>query len=358
MLLNYIVIALRNLSRQKLYTTINLFGLAIGLSCGVIALSIIYHEYSYNRFHPLAKQTYRILRERISNGQKQVRWLTSGALARTLEDEIPEIELASKNRLYDVNVRYEDRTHLLKQGHVDDNFFKLFHFPVIAGTLSTLKEPYNIAITQRAARQLFGADDPMGKTISLQERYYGGIYTVGAVLQTPLATSSIQFDLIHQTDGRTEEAIFDWTGWQGRVQQAGIETFVRLRPDVDPQGLEKKISDIIERHMGADTRQTLTYRLQPLLRLHLYSLKDYGLPTGGNITTLYLFVAIALLILSIASINFVNLATARASARAREVALRKVVGALRGQIIRQFLIESTLLSLFALVFARPVHASY
>lgn len=354
MFFNYLIIAIRNLLRQKLYALINLFGLAIGLACCVIALSIIYHEYSYDRFHPQADRTYRILRERISNDQKQVHWRTSGALARTLEDEIPEIERATKNRIYEANVSHADQKQRLRQGHVDDNFFTVFHFPFIQGNASVLKQPYHIAITQHAAKRLFGNTDPIGKVVTIEERYYGGDYTISGILQDPPPNSTIQFDLIHQTNGRTEEATFDWTQWQGRVQQAGIETFIQLRPDANLTNLENKISDIIERHMGTEVRQILTYRLQSLLRIHLYSLQDYNLPTSGNINTLYLFAAIALLILAIVSINFINLSTARATGRAREVALRKVVGALRGQITKQFLGESTLLAFIALLLAIPI----
>ncbi|MDA0708635.1 MAG: ABC transporter permease [bacterium] len=354
MLIYYLTLAARKLWREKLYAIINLFGLSLGLACCVIASSIIYHEYQFDRFHLGAEQTYRVLRERASNNQSQVRWLTSGALARTLEEEIPEIDLASKNRLYDVSVRTEQRSQILRQGHVDDQFFKLFNFPLVQGDLASLGEPYHIAITQRAAHRLFGLSDPLGKVLVIQERYYGGSYTISAVLKDPPPTSSIQFDLLHQTPGRTQEAQFDWDGWQSLVQQAGIETYVRLRPGVDPLVLEEKLSGIIARHMGEDVRRILRYRLQPLLRLHLHSMRDYGLATGGSIDTLYLFAAIALLILGIAAVNFINLSTAQALGRAREMALRKVAGAQRWQLISQLLTESTVISILALALAVPI----
>ena len=196
--------------------------------------------------------------------------------------------------------------------------------------------------------------DPIGKVITIRERYYGGDYTVAAVLQTPPRFSSLQFDLLHFTNGRTVEAIFDWTEWRGLVQQAGIETFVRLRDGIDAGEFEAKMSGVIERHMGADVRRILSFRLQPLSRLHLYGVQDYNLPSDGNVQMLYLFAAIAVLVLAIAAINFVNLATARSMYRAREVGMRKVVGARRGQLMQQFLCETVLLALLAVVIAVPI----
>ncbi len=351
MIHNYFLIAMRNLLRQKRYAFINLFGLAIGLSCCVIALVIIHHEYSYDRFHPQADRIYRVLRERSSNDDTQVRWLTDGALARALEAEIPEVAHATKNRIYPVVVRHKDHALELEQGQIDENFFAVFNFPFVTGNADLLKQPYHIAITQEAAKRLFGQVDPVGQTVTLQERYYGGDYTIVAILKNPPVPSSIQFDLLHMTNGRTEEANLDWNGWQSRVQQAGIETFVLFREGVDTQILETKISGIIERHMGLDVRKNLSYRLQPLLRLHLYGLRDYNLSSSGSIDTLYLFAGIALLVLIIASINFVNLSTARSAGRAREVGLRKVIGANRGQLIGQFLGESIFLALLSLLFA-------
>ena len=354
MLSNYFTIACRNLWSHKRDTLINLLSLIVGLSCCVMAIVIIHCEMSYDRFHPDMHRIYRVLRERVSNEQTQVRWLTSGALARTLEDEMPEVELASKNRIYPVVVRYEDRELTLAQGQVDDQFFELFHFPFLAGDASVLLRPYRIAITQSAAERLFGEADPIGKVIAIRERYYGGDYTVAAVLQTPPRFSSIQFDLLHFTNGRTQEAIFDWTQWRGLVQQAGIETFVRLRDGVDAGEFEEKMSGVIERYMGADVRRILSFRLQPLARLHLYGVRDYNLSSGGDVQMLYLFAAIAVLVLAIAAINFVNLATARSMYRAHEVGMRKVVGARRGQLVQQFLCETVLLALLAVVIAVPL----
>ena len=351
---NYFTIACRNLWSHKRDTLINLLSLIVGLSCCVMAIVIIHYEMSYDRFHPDVHRIYRVLRERVSNEQTQVRWLTSGALARAIEAEMPEVELASKNRIYPVVVRFEDRELTLVQGQVDDRFFELFHFPFAIGDADVLEQPYRVAITQSAAEKLFGKADPIGKVITVRERYYGGDYTVAAVLQTPPRSSSLQFDLLHFTNGRTQEAIFDWTLWQGRVQQAGIETFVRLRDGVQSGEFEAKLSGVIERHMGADVRRILSYRLQPLARLHLYGVQDYNLSSGGNVHVLYLFAAIAVLVLAIAAINFVNLATARSMYRAREVGMRKVVGARRGQLIQQFLCETVLLALLALIIAIPI----
>ena len=176
-------------------------------------------------------------------------------------------------------------------------------------------------------------------------------YKITGVLDDPPSNSSIRFDLLHATGPRTDEGQFDWTEWQRRVQQAGIRTFILLRKGHSPRELEDRLPAFIERHMGEDVRKILAYRLQPLRRWHLHSRADYGLAGGGDIRSLYIFAAIATLILLIACINFVNLATARSAGRAREVGMRKVLGARRGQLAAQFLAESALVVLPALALA-------
>ena len=277
MFANYLTITVRNLTRHKLYSLINIFGLSVGIVAGIIALIFIQHETSYDAFHTKADRTYRILRERGEGSKRNIRWLTSGDLARAIESDYPQIEKASKSRFYGINVRESGHAWRLQQGHIDANFLDIFDFPFVAGSRETaFTTPNTVVITENAAGRLFGDTDPIGKTITFEERYYGGDYTITGVLKQIPKNSSIQFDVLHQTEPVHEQGIQDWTIWQPRVQNAGIQTFVLLNNDISPSNLESILPDFIRHHMGDDARQTITYRLQPLLRWHLYSQADYG----------------------------------------------------------------------------------
>lgn len=347
MFFNYATIAVRNLTRHKLYSLINIFGLAIGLSASMIALLFIQHELGYDTFHAKSDRIYRILRERGQADRRMVSWLTSGALARAIEADHPQVERASKSRLYTVTVRDGDRVHGLVQGHVDDQFFDLFDFPFVSGSESDLSRPYTAAITRRTADLFFPGQDPIGRTITIEERYYGGDYTITSILEDPPTNSSIQFDLIHKTEPVAQEGKLDWTTWQPRVQQANIQTFVLLGDGQDPEAFESQLPAFLERHMGEEARSVLTYRLQPLLDWHLYSAVDYRMAATGDINQVIAFAVVAGFVLLIACVNFTSLATARSVSRGREVGLRKVIGAYRHQIVQQFFGESLLLACLA-----------
>jgi len=337
---NYLKIALRNIKRHKGYSFINIAGLAIGISCCLLMLMWVQDELSYDRFHENSNELNRVLLDPLGASPTHEA-VSPPVLAAKMKDEFPEVintaRLASSGTLlfsHGEKAFYED------QGlYADQSFFEMFTFPFIKGDPATVfSELRSIVITEEMAKKHFGSEDPIGKTITVNKRTD---YTVTGVLDNIPHNSHLQFSYVRPFILLKEYGM-DLDSW-GNVS---FYTYVQLRENSSLQEVNGKLEKLIEK---TDPGHNMYY-LQPLTRIHLHSKFNFDIAECGNIMYVYIFAAAAVFILFIACINFMNLATARAGTRSKEVGVRKVIGAFRADIIKQFFLESILLSLIALVF--------
>jgi putative ABC transport system permease protein len=359
MIKNYLIVALRNMRRQKIYSFINLSGLAIGMACCVLILLFVQYEWSYQRYHENAYNIYRVERDINFQDIHGTYPVTAHPYAHALKSDFPEIKEAV--RIWPSETDYLDQNHQYNRGYfiyADATVFDVFTWPLIQGNSETaLIDPYSIVITEGIAERYFPDEDPIGKTLTMQ---WGKDYDfkVTGVMNNVLENSHFTFDAIASYSTLNsilgEEELGIWFS-------NSIYTYLLLQKNANPQELESKLPDWQEKYVGnrarelmgpeADINKFCIIKLKPLTDIHLYSHLEHEIQPNGNVTTVYIFSAIALLILLIACINFMNLSTARSLNRAKEVGLRKVVGAERGRLILQFLSESILLSFIALFFA-------
>ncbi len=341
LLMNTIKVSLRKMRRQKWYSLLSVAGLAVGIACSVFILLWVRHELSYDRFHKKAENIYRVTMEDHLNDRISVHPWLPFPLGPALRDEFPEIAAVSRYRPDDMVVRYKDKAYTETRFlTVDPDFFRMFSFPFIQGKASeALADPHSIVIRDIAAARYFGDEDPMGKTLNLSGR---ADLTVSGVVQIP-DESDFQFDFffsfrsypLFNVDLAPLEA-----NWSGKNYQL----FLLLQERRSAALLEEKIAGFLRPRTPGRTE---VLRLQELSRIHLYD------PDGSAAGMRYvrIFSLIALFILFIACVNFMNLATARFEGRAKEVALRKTLGGTRGQLIRQFFGESLLHSALAMAAA-------
>ena len=351
---NYLVVALRNLNRQKSFGAIDILGLALGLGTCILIALYIRDELSFDGWHTKGDRIYRVMRETRAGGQSDYLPFTSGALAGALERDFPEVEKAARLWAGDVDVRVGDQKFQLSAWIADPELFEIFDLPFARGDRKTaFPNPNAIAITESAAKRLFGHADPIGESIGVESNHLGGVRAIAAVLKDVPRNSTLGYGEVDYigTGGIAEESKYAWEDWIPTDGWRPVNTYFLLREGADPKTLAAKLPAFIDRHMGAEIARTNAYHLQPLARTHLYSLHDYNLDWYGDIDRVYQFGAIAFLVLAIGGINFANLTTARSARRAREVGLRKVAGAHRLQLMGQFLGESVLAALFALALA-------
>jgi putative ABC transport system permease protein len=359
MLKNYFTIALRNLRKQKGYAFINIIGLAVGIACCILILLFVRDELSYDRFHEHADRLYRVYLEGTVAGSELKAPITPAPMAAALVDEYPEVENAT--RLFDLSgqtlVRQGDRQFIEENVlFADSTFFALFTVPLLEGDPATaLAEPRTLVLTEETARKYFPDGNALGQTLTLGDTTD---YRVTGVTKGLPANAHFHFDLLASMTGFGPAENTFWVS-------NNFRTYVLLQADYDPAALEAKFPDLMRKYAGPQLQQfmgqtydefvgsgnRLDYALQAVPAIHLHSHLDFEMEPNGNIAYVYLFSAIALFILLIACINFMNLATARSAGRAKEVGLRKVMGSNRTQLIRQFLSESVLLAFIALAVA-------
>lgn len=346
MMHNFFKIAIRNLWRNKGFSAINIFGLAIGMASAMLIFLWIQNELSIDRFHEKGDRIYWMYnRDQDGDGTKWAWRNTPKILAPTLKKDYPEVQDA---------VRFNNITFLLTAGEkklnqrgafVDSGFLSMFSFPLLQGNAkSALDGHHDIVLTQKFAKALFGKDDPMGKIVRVDSVEN---FTVTGVLKDLPNNTQFEFDYLLPWS-YMQKLGWDDENWTNN----SIYTYVLLKPGASQKAFDKKIEDITINHTkGTDGASTTEVFTQPLNRAYLYAKSDNGKLVGGQIETVRLFGAIAAFILLIACINFMNLSTARSEKRAREVGIRKVVGAQKQFIILQFLGESILLGLFAFIIA-------
>ena len=350
MLGNYVKIALRNFKRQKGYAFITLTGLALGMACCLLIIIYIQYELSYDRFHANANHIYRIVMD-ASIGSTNVKVpITNNPLSPTLVKDYPEVIASTRIRkISKLLVEYEDNQFYESSSLFADNaIFDVFSLPFVKGNPEkALVLPFTAVLTESSARKYFGGADPLGKMLRLDGTKD---CEVTGVIQDVPPNSHLTFDMLISF----ETLFVDQPQSRDNWISAHNFTYLRLHENATPAHLESKFPAMVEKYLGPRLETlggTIRYALQPLTDIHLHSNLQFEFAPNSSILYIYIFSAIALFILGLACINFMNLATARSTKRAREVGMRKVLGAERHNLVRQFLGESTLYSLLALFVA-------
>jgi putative ABC transport system permease protein len=342
MLKNYLLLAFRNLVKDKFYSLINIFGLTIGVTCGMLLLLYVTDELSYDRYHTKASQIYRIV-SYIREPDKINRWVsTQPPLVKTLKQDYPFVEnyvrffgngrvmfRQGENRFYEEDVYSTDST-----------VFDVFTYKFIEGNPKTaLEMPGSVVLTEKVAHKFFGDKNALGQTLRTDDTTS---YKVTGVIEDVPKNSHFTFNALMSLNSDQRRA----DGWGGFY----ITSYLLLSKNADIKKLEAGFPQLYEKYMSSIFKRMgihITYQMQPLTSIHLYS--DFEGESNGNIGYVYTFSAVAFFMLLIASINYMNLATAQSARRAKEVGLRKVMGSLKGALVAQFLTESVLITLISLV---------
>lgn len=353
---NYLQVALRNVRKNKVFSAINVFGLATGLATCLLIFQFVTFEFSYDTFNPRLDRTFRVTNDRFQQGKLvQHGTITYPTIGPTMAKDYPEIE--EYTRLMPggtLNVKVED--HIFKEGdfhYADERFLSVLAINLLAGDATTaLKEPYSLVLTEATAIRYFGNregnyTDVVGKTIRWASNQRP--LQITGVCQNVPGNSHIFFDALASYSSllvENSDADLSWN-W------SDMRHYVVLKPGTDPKALEAKFPEFSERYFqGVKVSGSIEkFYLQPLREAHLYSDYEYDIARTASGPAVWAMLLVAVFVLAIAWVNYINLTTARALDRAKEVGLRKVMGAMKSQLIKQFIFESVFISLIALVVA-------
>lgn len=358
MLKNYLKITFRNLWKQKGYAFINILGLAVGLACCIVILLYVSHELSYDKHHKHSDRIYRVVSKIDFSGNYLELASAPAPMGPTLIRDFPEVESVTRFRPIGSRIVKQGDINIKEGGLVlaDSTVFEVFSMPMLYGNPGTaLKNPETVVITKSIAQKYFGKVDAVGESITILEEFD---YEVTGVIEDMPATSHFNFNFLISM-ATTDES--DNNSWFSN----NFRTYVLLEQGTDPQQFEQHFETVKKQYvepqlksfMGVNLEEfeaagnSVEYDLQPLTDIHLYSDLTGEFEANGSITYVYIFSALAIFVLLLACINFMNLATARASRRAKEVGIRKTLGSSRGQLTIQFLAESILLSIIAFLVA-------
>ena len=347
MIRNFFKVAIRNLWKHKGYSFLNIFGLAMGMTCSLLILLWINDERSVDSFHANASRLYTVYERQYYDGKIDAGYYTPGILPPEMKKVLPEVELASSFSWRDKNTFQVGDKILKEEGSAAGaDFFKMFSYPLLQGNASTaLSTPVSIAISRKMAADFFGSPQAaIGKTLRYENRKD---FTVTAIFENLPENTADKFDYL-----LTWDAFLADNQWAKDWGNNGPRTLLLLRADADPALVTRKITRFLDNYnkeQGKGFRIELG--MQRFGNVYLHSNFKNGQIEGGRIEYVRLFSIVAVFILLIACINFMNLTTARSVKRAKEIGIRKVVGAVRPALIRQFLSEAILLSFFSMILA-------
>jgi len=350
MIKNYIKIAFRNLQRSPGYSFINIFGLAIGMGCCILIALYVQNEWSYDEFHTKADRTYRAwVQERTSDGREILNTSTPVVLSPTLKANIPEIEHVTYIYQFNNLTKTAGKADPLSESVrvVHDDFFRIFDFGLMQGDQSSVfNNPSSVVLSEQAAMRLFGTEQAVGEVLSIRigDEYLD--FTVTGVLENAPSNSSLDYNILIPFENLNnlvaERSRNSWFNIFG-------STYVTLQEGVKPADLDSKFEAMMQSTLGEDIYEETQYKvgLQPLTDIHLNPDFPAGLARVSDPVYSYILAAIALLILLIACVNFMTLSISKSAARAKEVGVRKTIGAVRTHLMYQFWGEALLMALFA-----------